>query len=662
MIEIMKKISIYLTLLITGLTFGSCKKYLEVQPLDKVPVEQLLLDPNGIKVLLANLYSRMPVEDFKYNPAQGFNYHRTTSQSNYVEPGFGTTYFTDEATLSQGSGVGPVGEGFWAYDAIRQTNQLAEQLPSVTTITEAQRNAIIGECRFIRAYIYFQLAKRYGGVPIIEKSLEYKPGTDNAELFIPRSTEKQTYDFILNELEEASKTMQASYSAVDGPARATKWAALSLKSRVALYAASLAKYWNRAPLVGDAVTQKLVGGMSSADADGYYQQCIDASAAVITNSGKGIFKPTPANRAEAAKNYQDMFQSPALADIEVLFKKSYVDGITTFLQGHNNDLYYNPSQTNTGGIYYGRSSPTLDLVDLYEDYTDNGQGNSARLVTRNDGNENDVVGDPRNVDVNKPFKLYDNLTDIFAGKDARLHASVILPGSKWKNTTIIMQGGLIKQDGSKVVYTNSSALGKDGLTYWSLGASSGNGSAGYSGFAGLGLSAGNNYTVSGFCQKKFTQEAVNPPGSYFASTLDFIDMRLAEVYLNYAEAAIESGKGSAALAATYINALRKRAGHVDNIPATIANILKERRVELAFEYHRYWDLVRRREMHTKFVGARRTILVPMVDLRQATPKYFFVRANNFYDETAGGRNFQQRDYYRPIPGVSTNKLVQNPEF
>ena len=67
----MKKISIYLTLLITGLTFGSCKKYLEVQPLDKVPVEQLLLDPNGIKVLLANLYSRMPVEDFKYNPAQG---------------------------------------------------------------------------------------------------------------------------------------------------------------------------------------------------------------------------------------------------------------------------------------------------------------------------------------------------------------------------------------------------------------------------------------------------------------------------------------------------------------------------------------------------------------------------------------------------------------
>ena len=362
------------------------------------------------------------------------------------------------------------------------------------------------------------------------------------------------------------------------------------------------------------------------------------------------------------KNYQDIFQSPALADVEVLYKKGYVDGSTTFLQGHNNDMYYNPSQTNTGGIYYGRSSPTLDLVDVYEDYTDNGQGNSVRLVTRTDGNENDVVADPRNVDVTKPYRQYDNLTEIFANKDARLHASIILPGSKWKNITIIMQGGLIRQDGSKVVYTNASAPGKDGNTYWALGASSGNGSAGYSGFASIGQNAGNNYTISGFCQKKFIQENVNPPGSYFTSTLDFIDMRVAEVYLNYAEAAVESGKGSATLAAQYLNALRRRAGHSDNIPATIANIMKERRVELAFEYHRYWDLVRRREMHSRFNGTRRTILVPMVDLRPTTPKFIFVRANNFYDETAGGRVFQQRDYYRPIPGVATNKLVQNPEF
>ncbi len=184
----MKKITTYIMICIAIITLGSCKKFLDVQPLDRVPIDQLLLDPNGIKVLMANLYSRMPVEDFKYFPAQGFNYHRTASQSNYVEPGFGTTYFTDEATLSQGSGVGPTTEGYWGYDAIRQTNQLIEQIPAVASLTSAQKTALLAECRFIRAYMYFQLAKRYGGVPIIEKSLEYKPGTDNADLFIPRST------------------------------------------------------------------------------------------------------------------------------------------------------------------------------------------------------------------------------------------------------------------------------------------------------------------------------------------------------------------------------------------------------------------------------------------------------------------------------------------
>jgi hypothetical protein len=657
----MKKLTISLSIL-AAVALGSCKKYLDVQPLDRVPADQLLLDPNGVKVLLANLYSRMPVEDFKYNPGQGFNYHRTTSQSNFVEPGFGTTYFTDEATLSQGSGVGPVGEGYWGYDGIRQTNLLLEQLPSVTTLTEAQKTALKGECRFIRAYMYFQMAKRYGGIPIIEKSLEYQPGTDNADLFIPRSTEKQTWDWILTELEEASKTMQPSYTAAEGPYRATKWAALALKSRAALFAASLAKYWSRAPLVGDAVTQKLVGGFTSSDADAYYQQCIDASSSVITNSGKALFRPTPANRTEAATNYQTIFQNPTAADVEVIFKKGYVDGSTTFLQGHNNDLYYNPSQTNTGNIYFGRSSPTLELVDLYEDYTDNGVGASVPLATRTDGNENDVIGDPRQVNVTKPFRQYDNPSDIFANKDARMHASIITPGSRWKNVTIVMQGGMIKQDGSRVVYTNDFALGKDGKTYWSFGASSNSGSAGYSGFFGIGGNSANNYPISGFSLKKFVQESVTVPAPYFSSTLDFIDMRVAEMYLNYAEAAVESGKGSAATAAQYINALRRRAGHTDNIPATLANVLKERRVELAFEYHRYWDMVRRREMHTKYVTARRTVLIPMIDLRPATPKYIFVRANNFYDEVAGGRTFLQRDYYRPIPGVATNKLVQNPEF
>ena len=653
----MKKIFTYILVLTIGLVFNACNKILDVQPLDRVPASQLLTDISGVKVLLANLYSRMPVEDFVYNPGVSFNYHRTAG-SGYIEPGFGTTFYTDEATLSTGSGAGPINDGYWAYDAIRQTNLFLEQLPTVS-MSDAQRNALIAEGRFIRAYMYFGLVKRYGGVPIIEKSLEYIPGSDNANLFVPRSTEKQTWDYILSELTASAKTLPVSFSSVDGPYRATKWAALGLKSRAALFAASVAKYWDKAPLSGEAVTQKLVGGMTTTDAANYYQQCIDASTEIITSSGKKLYKANPANITDAIKNFQDIFQNPTIADEEVLFKKGYIDGTVTLLQGHSIDVFYNPSQTNPGGLYYGRFSPSLDLVDLFEDYKDNGEGKSATLETRTDGNETEYIGDPTKVDVTKPYKLYDNLSQIFANKDARLHASIIVPGSTWKGVNIIMQGGLIKQDGTKIVYTNASAQGKDGKTYFSLGASA---LSGFSAFSVLGSSSDQNFSNSGFTLKKFLQEGKNVLGTYFSSTTDFIDIRMGEIYLNYAESVIESGKGDASLAATYLNAIRKRAGHKDNITATVENILKERRVEMAFEGGRYWDLIRRRDNHNVFKSTKRKILVPMLDLRQTTPKYIFVRANNYYDERANGQNFQLWSYYKGIPGVSTNKLVQNPQY
>jgi hypothetical protein len=111
-----------------------------------------------------------------------------------------------------------------------------------------------------------------------------------------------------------------------------------------------------------------------------------------------------------------------------------------------------------------------------------------------------------------------------------------------------------------------------------------------------------------------------------------------------------------------LNAIRKRAGHTDNIPLTTDNVLKERRVELIFEDHRYWDLIRRRDMHTRFNATRRFSLIPLIDLRVNPPKYVFLRVYNYYDQAANGLTFNPRQYYLSIPGVSTNKLVQNPEY
>jgi hypothetical protein len=251
------------------------------------------------------------------------------------------------------------------------------------------------------------------------------------------------------------------------------------------------------------------------------------------------------------------------------------------------------------------------------------------------------------------------LSDIFANKDARMSGAIITPGSTWKGVTIIIQGGLIKKDGSTLIFTDGSETGLDGKTYYSFGASS---TTGYSGFRGMGVFDNANYSCTGFSVKKFLQESKTVTGVQFSSTTDYIDFRLAEIYLNYAEATVESGQGDAALAATYLNALRKRAAHTDNIPGTLSNILKERRIELAFEGQRYWDLVRRREFHTLFNGTKRKSLVPVLDCRQPTPNYIFVRSYNYYDQNAGGVTFNPQWYYRAIPGVATNNLIQNPQY
>jgi hypothetical protein len=358
---------------------------------------------------------------------------------------------------------------------------------------------------------------------------------------------------------------------------------------------------------------------------------------------------------------QAIFETPPVADIEVIFKRGYIDGAITGQQGHQMDIYGYPAQLQQPNIYvFGRMGVTLDLVNTFENYTDDGTGTPGVLQTRTDGIENSYLDDAKTVNVALPFKYYSNQIDIFANKDARLFAHVILPGSTFKSVLINMQGGMIKTDGSKVIFSSGSATGLDGNTYYAYGSPA---ALGFSGFGSMGSGLNANSTSTGFVIKKFLQEKTTPtPTRWGGSFQDWIDFRLAEIYLNYAEAAIESGQGNAALAATYLNAIRKRAAHTDNIPATIQNIMKERFVELAFEGKHFWDLMRRREMHTMFSATKRKSLVPILDLRQNPPKYIFVRSNNFYDVTDGGKTFNPRDYYKSIPGVSSNLLIQNPGF
>lgn len=658
-------LSIFSLCALMGLS--GCNAFLELEPLDKVSPDQLLGTEGGVKALLANIYTMIPMEDFNYRPNNGFN------QRGYdgVNETTNLAFFTDEATRSDGgTGIGFEGFNYWPYSDIRQVNvfmQNVEKAKAAGTISATEADRMICEAHFARAYMYYGLVKRYGGVPLIDKVQDddYANGGASA-VAVPRSTELDTWKFVLNECTLAAASLPDATSGSD-VYRITKWTAYALKSRVALHAASVAKYWNEAPLAGVAVNQKLVGGMTAADADAFYKECIEASKYLIENSGKSLYKPTPATVKEAAANFQALFLDDQ--NEEILFCKAYLNGTTNTNQGHSYAQFNVLPQVNPGALKYGRFNPMLEIVDLFEDYTDDGTGKAAKIVTRTDGNENTYIANFHNMSnpsvvnalMNTPFVKYDNLNQPFAGKDARLLASVIVPGSSYAGTQIIIQGGFIKDNNSYVAYSNESTQ-KNGKTYYALGAE---GETMFSGFNNVNSGEDANWTATGFGVRKYMPEGESMSPDRLASTTSYIDMRLAEVYLNYAEATVEngSGYGDKDLAKKYLNALRRRAGHTDQIALTLDNVLKERRVEMAFEGKRFWDMNRRREFHTEFSNNRiRKALVPMLDLRGAEPKYVFVRVNYFGDETRGGRTFQTTNYYRGIPNIATNGLVQNPGY
>lgn len=628
---------------------GGCSDLLDIDPKNKIPADELFSTPEGVQAHMANLYGRLPIEDFTYSPNRGFNVGVGTDVNN---AGFMAAHFCDEAIHPEYNDFGEEWFDYWedGYKLIRDLNSLLVTIPTLTSITEQQKNEINAETHFLRAYTYFALAKRYGGVPIIKEPQEYNGNIE--ELRVPRNTEKDTWDFVLEECDQAVSLFGDANE--NDVLRANKWVALALKSRAALYAASVAKFTHQ-PYVsfsGPAVDQKLVG-IEVISADHYYDECISASQGIM-NSGKfGLYKPSPATPEEATTNYQKLFEQPfqCLDGLkEPIFMKAYA---ANTILAHNYDVWFSPRQMILDpNLYPGRMNPTLDFVDSFEDYTDDGTGTPKPISTRVDGNESDYNGFNLSTrylsfPIDKPYQA-------FAGRDARLSAMVLFPGQNFGSTKIIIQGGLVKADGSGYHYrTQASEKGQDGLIYYTYGAEK---STEYSGFdPTLG-----HYTRSGFLFKKFLQIESPVEQAWSKGTQPWIDFRYGEILLNYAEAVIEKTTSTSAekqAAQDALNAVRKRAAHKDDIALTQANVRKERFVELAFENKRRWDLSRWRTFHKEFENRVRKGLVPFLDLRTNPAHYVFVRVNPLGIES---KTFDYSWYYKSIPGTGANGLVQNP--
>lgn len=641
----MKKYIISFLIGIASLFLVGCNDWLDVEPTGIITADQVFATEEGVEAFLANIYYDLPIEAFNFAPDKGVNWCPGDANN----AGYFTYVVTDDGIGSEHEEIISPGQcQWWGYSENMKINMFFESIEGLgSSFKQSTIDLLRGEAWFARGYTYFALAKRYGGVPIITKVGDIN---DSTTLYVPRSTEVETWDFVMECLDSAAYYLPET----SDPRRANKYVALALKSRAALHAASLAKYWNESPFTGEAVDQGLVGGFTEADAERYYKACIDASEEIIKSGKYSLYKPNPASREEATKNYTEMFQDPNVATEEAIFIRGY-DLEGTGL-GSNQDNWGNPNQTKAAWPHPGRFNPSLDLVDAYECYSDPGHSAPIRTKVSGDGGVNDTKAyssiDPSD------YLHFDSPLDIFADKDARLAATVILPSSTWKGETIIIQGGLVDPDGNLIRGDkgDNKSVSVDGQNYYVYGASD---TPFYSGFSGY----GGNMTRTGFGFRKFLNPDYICKGGWNYSTTDYMDMRLAEVYLNYEEAVCESGLGDKDLAKECLNATRHRAAFQDDIELTLENVLRERRVELVYEDHRMWDLIRRREYHKVFNGTRRQALMPVLDLSTIKtvghPQYIFLR-ELVYDTNP--RTFDTKAYYEYIPGTGSNKLVQNPRY
>ena len=401
------------------------------------------------------------------------------------------------------------------------------------------------EARFLRAYFHFELLKRYGPIPIVTSTLSINGNYENT----PRPTMKEVVDFIAKECDIAADTLELTpwRNVNDAFGRATKGAALALKSRLLLYAAS--------PLYVD------FGDTNESNKPtdiAMWKSAADAAKAVID-----------LNQYELASSYADLFKND-FQNKEYIFVRRYAA---------NSDFEKSNFPVSFGGK--GGTNPSQNLVDDYE------------------------MLDGTPFDWNDPAKA----AQPFENRDARLGATILMNMAPFK--------------------------GKKVATYPE----------------GADASPNPNATKTGYYLRKFLNEDVNIQTGGSSSGHVVPLFRLAEIYLNYAEALNECDPTNPDIA-LYLNKVRNRAS-LPNVSALSqeqmrAVIQHERRVELAFEEHRSWD-VRRWKIASSTLGAS---LMGVQIERKPLGGYTYMPVK------VERRLFQPKMYWYPTPQSEVLKLKQ----
>ncbi|KAA0992806.1 RagB/SusD family nutrient uptake outer membrane protein [Dyadobacter aurulentus] len=608
---------------------GCAEQWLDRKPQHIILEEQIWNDPKLITGLLANYYDRLPYHT-------DLNHGSTTDNTIPNKEGWQDFAAYDEAMWSNNDDArnNIVNYAFnrwrlWDYVLVRDINLALENIETFgTSLSAGQKVQFSAELRFLRAQVYFDLVKRMGGVPLVTKQLIYDYNGDPSYLQQPRAREEEVYDFIASELDAIKDQLGNDGSNT----RANKFTAMALKSRAMLYAGSIAKYNNL--MASPISTPGGEVGIPASRAADYYAKSLAASEEII-NSGKYMLYKTNPNLGE---NFYDAITKKS-ANPEVILAQDFLVS-----KDKRHGFTYDNVARNVREDNLSSSSitPSLNLVEDYE-YLD---GTPGTLKTRNAANTD--------------YIYYDNLQGVFANKDARLYGTVIYPGTSFRGTPVQIQAGVKVWNNATNSFQNveSNTLG---ATYDDGGLLTGSSGP---------QRSQTEVTNSGFYLRKYVDQTAMSSTRGIRSDMWWVRFRLGEIYLNAAEAALETGKTANAL--KYVNMVRERAGFGENSlkTLTIERLQNERRVELAFEDHRVWDLKRWRIAHEVWNGnvsnpdAVIYALYPYRVIRPGHPthnKYVFDKlvAPRF----RAPRFFQMGNYYSSIEQIvidNNPKIVRNP--
>lgn len=619
---------LFLILLAGALFYVSCKRdFLDTQPLDKISSEATWKDGPLSEAFVFNVYSFLGYGGFEEQALAGL-----TDEAMFTHSGRNINTFMDGAeTPSNVAWMSPTYEWNNMYLAIRQANIALENLPKATFTNATLKDRLTGEAYFLRAYYYQQLLRFYGGVPLISK-----PYGLNEDYTINRGTYEECVNFIVADLDKAAQLLDGKD---ETPGRASKLSALALKSRVLLYAASDLHHGPTAKSKSSALSSYAnldIVAYSGGDRTARWQAAKAAAKAVLdAGTGYKLNLAAPVAAEAGRNNYVAIAMggkskaADAAAATELIFQRTHTAEYTAEDNWPLGGIHYGINNGPNGYHNWAGNTPIQQLVDDYE------------------------MMDGSKFDWNNAA----HKADPYSNRDPRFDATILHDASKWKPRPSDVAG----IDPVNEIQTGYYDDGKGGT------------------INGVDTRESVIENWNGSRTHYYTRKFIDPdPGladnQSSAQVIPWPFIRYTEAVLNYAEACIELGED--AEARTWLNKIRFRAGMpaiTESGDALRQRYRNERRVELAYEEHRYHD-ARRWMVPASTVGrgikainvtaklkAGKTALSPY-RFDKTVYDYTYSVEDNTSNET---RVWNDKMYYRPITRDEINrnaKLVQNPGY